>query len=159
MGFAIWAMSGIPAAACIQPRMIAQTEKSEPIHIDRYAHVSRNPGSLHAASIRRPSGPKGGTRTRIIEASAPNDVARAAIREMTASWMDPEEVGARVVAGIRANAPYILTHVEFRAEVRELYEMLDAAFPRDQQVPPGRGGFEERRRALVAERRAAPIKD
>ncbi|HTC45599.1 MAG TPA: SDR family oxidoreductase [Steroidobacteraceae bacterium] len=101
----------------------------------------------------------GGTRTRIIEASAPNDVARAAIREMTASWMDPEEVGARVVAGIRANAPYILTHVEFRAEVRELYEMLDAAFPRDQQVPPGRGGFEERRRALVAERRAAPIKD
>jgi NAD(P)-dependent dehydrogenase (short-subunit alcohol dehydrogenase family) len=101
----------------------------------------------------------GGTRTRIIEASAPNEAARAAIQEMTAAWMDPEELGARVIDGIRANAPYILTHMEFRDEVRELYAMLDAAFPRDQRVPPGRGDFEERRRALVAERRALPIKD
>jgi NAD(P)-dependent dehydrogenase (short-subunit alcohol dehydrogenase family) len=101
----------------------------------------------------------GGTRTRIIEASAPNDAARTAIKEMTASWMDPEELGARVIEGIRANAPYILTHMEFRDEVRELYTMLDAAFPRDQTVPPGRGDFEARRRALVAERRAAPIKE
>jgi NAD(P)-dependent dehydrogenase (short-subunit alcohol dehydrogenase family) len=101
----------------------------------------------------------GGTRTRIIEASAPNDAARAAIKEMTASWMDPEELGARVIEGIRANAPYILTHMEFRDEVRELYTMLDAAFPLDQTVPPGRGDFETRRRALVAERRALPIKD
>jgi NAD(P)-dependent dehydrogenase (short-subunit alcohol dehydrogenase family) len=101
----------------------------------------------------------GGTRTRIIEAAAPDDAARAAVRQMTASWMDPLELGAKVVAGIRDNAPYILTHMEFRDEVRELYGMLDAAFPRDQEVPPGRGGFEERRRALVAERRALPIKD
>jgi NAD(P)-dependent dehydrogenase (short-subunit alcohol dehydrogenase family) len=101
----------------------------------------------------------GGTRTRIIEASAPNDAARTAIKEMTASWMDPEELGARVIEGIRANAPYILTHMEFRDEVRELYTMLDAAFPLDQTVPPGRGDFEARRRALVAERRAAPIKE
>jgi NAD(P)-dependent dehydrogenase (short-subunit alcohol dehydrogenase family) len=101
----------------------------------------------------------GGTRTRIIESGAPNEAARAAAREMTASWMDPDELGARVVEGIRSNAPYILTHMEFRDEVRELYDMLDAAFPRNQQVPPGRGGFEERRRALVAERRALPIRD
>jgi len=101
----------------------------------------------------------GGTRTRIIEAGAPNEAARAAAREMTASWMDPEELGARVVEGIRHNAPYILTHMEFRDEVRELHAMLDAAFPQDQDVPPGRGGFEERRRALVAASRTLPVRD
>lgn len=101
----------------------------------------------------------GGTRTRIIESGAPNEAARAAAREMTASWMDPEELGALVVEGIRSNAPYILTHREFREEVRELYGMLDAAIPATQEVPPDRAGFEERRRAMVAERRAMPIKD
>jgi NAD(P)-dependent dehydrogenase (short-subunit alcohol dehydrogenase family) len=101
----------------------------------------------------------GGTRTRIIEASAPNDAARVAAREMTASWMEPEDLGARVVEGIRANAPYILTHQEFREEVRELYAMLDAAFPRHQEVPAGRAAFEDQRRAMVTARRALPIKD
>jgi NAD(P)-dependent dehydrogenase (short-subunit alcohol dehydrogenase family) len=101
----------------------------------------------------------GGTRTRIIEAGAPNEAARTAMREMTAAWMDPQELGARVVEGIRNNAPYILTHMEFRDEVRELYSMLDAAFPDHQDVPDGRRSFEERRRAMVAERRALPIKD
>jgi NAD(P)-dependent dehydrogenase (short-subunit alcohol dehydrogenase family) len=101
----------------------------------------------------------GGTRTRIIEAGASNEAARAAMREMTASWMDPQELGARVVDGIRDNSPYILTHIEFRDEVRELCSMLDAAFPADQHVPDGRRSFEERRRAMVAELRALPIKD
>jgi len=101
----------------------------------------------------------GGTRTRIVEASAPDEAARAAAREMTASWMDPVELGAFVVEGIRNNAPYILTHSEFRDEVRELYEMLDAAFPRNQDVPPGRGAFEDQRRGLVNQLRALPVKD
>lgn len=101
----------------------------------------------------------GGTRTRIIEAGAVNEAARAAAQAMTASWMDPEELGAQVVEGIRSNAPYILTHREFRDEVRELYGMLDAAFPREQQVPPGRGDFEDHRRAMVADLRALPVKD
>jgi hypothetical protein len=81
---------------------------------------------------------------------------------MTSSWMDPEDLGARVVEGIRDNAPYIphiLTHQEFRDEVRELYAMLDAALPRNQYVPPGRGGFEERRRSIITAIRALPIKD
>jgi NAD(P)-dependent dehydrogenase (short-subunit alcohol dehydrogenase family) len=101
----------------------------------------------------------GGTRTRIIEAGARDDAARAAAKDMTASWMDPVELGAFVVAGIRDNAPYILTHMEFRDEVRGLYEMLDGAFPRNQQVPPGRGGFEDNRRAMVNELRDMPVKD
>jgi NAD(P)-dependent dehydrogenase (short-subunit alcohol dehydrogenase family) len=101
----------------------------------------------------------GGVRTRIVEASAPDEAARAAAREMTASWMDPVELGAFVVEGIRTNAPYILTHSEFRDEVGELYEMLDAAFPRDQTVPAGRQAFEDRRRAIIREIRGLPVKD
>ena len=101
----------------------------------------------------------GGTRTRIIEAGARNEAERAAAVEMTASWMDPVELGALVIEAIRANAPYILTHIEFREEVRELCAMLDAAFPRDQQVPDGRRGFENQRRAIAQQLRALPVKD
>ena len=101
----------------------------------------------------------GGTRTRIIEAGARNEAERAAAVEMTASWMDPVELGAQVVEGIRRNAPYILTHVEFRDEVRELCGMLDAAFPREQEVPADRRAFEDRRRAMIEQLRALPVKD
>jgi len=101
----------------------------------------------------------GGTRTRIVEAGARDDAGRAAAREMTASWMDPVELGARVIEGIRNNEPYIVTHAEFRDEVRELYEMLDAAFPRHQEVPAGRQAFEDQRREMIRELRALPVKD
>jgi NAD(P)-dependent dehydrogenase (short-subunit alcohol dehydrogenase family) len=101
----------------------------------------------------------GGTRTRIIEASARDEAARVAAKQMTASWMDPLELGARVVEGIRNNAPYILTHEEFRDEVRELYQMLDAAFPRGQEVPAGRKAFEDQRRGMVNQLRALPVKE
>jgi hypothetical protein len=49
--------------------------------------------------------------------------------------------------------------MEFRHELRELYQMLDVAFPRDQEVPLGRGGFEAGRRAMVNQIRALPVKD
>jgi len=101
----------------------------------------------------------GGTRTRIMEASARDEAGRARAREVIASWMDPIEVGAAVVQGMRDNAPYILTHSEFREEVRELYAMLDEAFPRNQQVPPGRAAFEEGRREIVRKMRSLPVKD
>lgn len=78
---------------------------------------------------------------------------------MAASGMDPLELGAAVVAGIRNNAPYILTHAEFRDEVRELCGMLDSACPEQQEVPGGRRGFEERRRAMAAQLRTLPVKD
>jgi len=64
-----------------------------------------------------------------------------------------------VVEGIRSNAPYILTHVEFRGEVRELCTMLDSAFPREQDVPADRQAFEDRRRAMVEQLRALAVKD
>lgn len=101
----------------------------------------------------------GGTRTRIIEAGAKDEAGRVAAREMTASWMDPRELGGYVVEGIRNNAPWILTHAEFRDEVHELNAMLESAFPEAQQVPAERRAFEDRRRAMLEELRALPVKD
>ena len=44
-------------------------------------------------------------------------------------WMDHEEVGERVVRGIRRNDLYILTHPEFAKGVRERCEAILASFP------------------------------
>ena len=84
---------------------------------------------------------------------------RARARLMTASWMDPVELGAYVVEGIRNNAPYIFTHAEFREEVRGRYEELDAAFPREQLIPVERNAFEDQRRDTIQQLLAHPVKD
>lgn len=102
----------------------------------------------------------GGTQTRIVETSVKDDPARlAAVRDITASWMDPAEVAQAVIAGIRANAPYILTHEEFRDEVRQLWADLDAAFPTGQHIPAGRAAFEAQRRTTLASLRQMPARD
>jgi NAD(P)-dependent dehydrogenase (short-subunit alcohol dehydrogenase family) len=101
----------------------------------------------------------GGTRTRIIEAGAVDEAGRERARAMTAPWMDPVELGGVVVEAIRENRPYILTHREFRDEVRELYRMLDEAFPVHQDVPAARAEFEAGRRDLAERLRAMPPKD
>lgn len=44
-------------------------------------------------------------------------------------WMDPGRVGEMVAEGILANAPYIVTHGEFRNRMRERFEALMAAVP------------------------------
>ena len=102
----------------------------------------------------------GGTKTRIVEASVRGDDARvAAARQLTASWLDPAKVADAVAEGIVSNAPYILTHIEFREEVRELGERLVAAFPKHQNVPPERAALEAERRATLQRLRQMPVKD
>lgn len=102
----------------------------------------------------------GGTRSRIMDI---RDAAGESEREMVDTLlnhsMDPLELGAMVVAGIRANAPYILTHAEFRDEVAEMHRAIEAAFPRDQTVPSGRKAFEDHRRRLAAQLSALPVKE
>ena len=44
-------------------------------------------------------------------------------------WMDPFECGERVLAGVRANDLYILTHPEFKAGVAERARAILASFP------------------------------
>lgn len=102
----------------------------------------------------------GGTRSRIMEMrNSNNPQHRAMVDALMSHSMDPVELGAAVVTGIRANAPYILTHAEFRDEVRELHALLEGAFPLDQVVPVGRTAFEDQRREMAARLSALPVKD
>ncbi len=101
----------------------------------------------------------GGTRSRIVAGGKKDRESLERAESMMVGWMDPLELGARVVAGIRDNARYILTHSEFRDEVRALADLMLEAFPKDQVVPPERVAFENYRRGIIAEREALPIKD
>lgn len=46
-------------------------------------------------------------------------------------WMTPEEVGQRVLAGIRRNDLYIITHPEFRDGVETRFAAILASFPQE----------------------------
>ena len=56
----------------------------------------------------------------------PDDVSGQSAR----ATMDPFEVGRRVVDGIRADEPYIVTHPEFREVIADRHERLMASFAR-----------------------------
>lgn len=101
----------------------------------------------------------GGTRSRIVAGGKTDPESLERANNMMVGWMDPLELGERVVEGIRANARYILTHSEFRDEVLELGALMADAFPKQQVVPPERAAFENYRRGIIAERSALPIKD
>jgi NAD(P)-dependent dehydrogenase (short-subunit alcohol dehydrogenase family) len=73
--------------------------------------------------------------------------------------MDPIEVGRAVVRGIRENLPYILSHGEFREEIRSLFDEIIEAFPTDQAVPEARAAFERGRRDLCDGLRNLPVID
>jgi NAD(P)-dependent dehydrogenase (short-subunit alcohol dehydrogenase family) len=52
-------------------------------------------------------------------------------------WMDPIECGERVLAGVRANDLYILTHREFKDGTAERFDAILASFP-DEEVDEAR---------------------
>ena len=54
-------------------------------------------------------------------------------------WMAADEVGERVLAGIRANDLYILTHPEFAPGMRTRFDAILASFP-DEPVNEARAG-------------------
>ncbi len=62
--------------------------------------------------------------------------------------MGPDEVGEKVLAGIRKNSMYIFSHSEFRDEMKEMFDIALNAFP-DEEVPKKRLEFEEWRRSEV----------
>lgn len=68
--------------------------------------------------------------------------------------MDPVQVGQRVLEGIRSNNAYILTHGEFKDELRETFDEILAAFPAD-PGDPVRAAIENGRRQAVAALKAA----
>jgi NAD(P)-dependent dehydrogenase (short-subunit alcohol dehydrogenase family) len=60
--------------------------------------------------------------------------------------MDPLEVGEKVLAGMQANSPLVLTHPEFAEDFEEIYRSSLAALPKE-PVPEGRQKIERLRRA------------
>ncbi len=101
----------------------------------------------------------GATRTRIMDAAKDDPDKREMVQSFMESAMDPVELGAMVVEAIRNNSPYIITHAEFREEVRDIYRVIDEAMPNDQVVPPGRKAFEDFRRGIAQEASQFPVKD
>jgi NAD(P)-dependent dehydrogenase (short-subunit alcohol dehydrogenase family) len=67
--------------------------------------------------------------------------------------MSPEEVGEKVLRAIRRNDFYILTHPEFKEELRSIFDEVLRALP-EEPVPEGRLAFENGRRAAAAEARS-----
>ena len=62
--------------------------------------------------------------------------------------MDPLEVGEKTLAGIRENRALILTHPEFAADFKEIYEASIAALP-DEEAPAGRLEIERLRKEAL----------
>lgn len=68
--------------------------------------------------------------------------------------MEPEEVGEKVLAGIRRHDLYIFTHPEFKEELRSIFDEILAALPQG-PVDPRRLAFEEGRRQALAKVKAS----
>ncbi len=59
--------------------------------------------------------------------------------------MSPDEVGEKVLAGIRRNDMYIFSHPEFKEEMQEIFDEILAALP-NEEAPEARLAFEKTRR-------------
>jgi hypothetical protein len=74
-------------------------------------------------------------RTRLSDSDArrPAHLGKAGNRspllwDMIKEGIEPDEVGPMVVRGIRANAPYIFTHRDWRDALRQRFDAVLAAF-------------------------------
>jgi hypothetical protein len=59
--------------------------------------------------------------------------------------MAPEEVGKKVLDGIRKNSLYIFSHPEFKEELKEIFDEALNSLP-NEDAPAGRLSFEKTRR-------------
>jgi short-subunit dehydrogenase len=82
----------------------------------------------------------------------------ARLPEIHQFGMEPEEMGEKVLRGIRRNDLYIFTHPEFKEELRALFDDVLAALP-EGEADPGRLAIEEGRRQMNAKAKASQIVD
>jgi NAD(P)-dependent dehydrogenase (short-subunit alcohol dehydrogenase family) len=73
--------------------------------------------------------------------------------ELHRKGMAPEEVGEKVLAGIRRNSLYIFSHPEFKEELREIFDEALDSLP-DEAAPEERLAFERMRRDGLKKARA-----
>lgn len=79
------------------------------------------------------------------ENTAKNQQFMETLPEIHKFGMSPEEVGEKVLAGIRKNSMYIFSHPEFKDEMRELFNIALNSLP-DEEAPEQRAAFEQQRR-------------
>jgi len=85
--------------------------------------------------------------------SSPDNTAKSQQRmdtlpEVHKVGMDIDEVGEKVLAGIKNNSMYIFSHPEFKDEMKELFDIALNALP-DEEAPQKRLEFEQWRRNEV----------
>ena len=89
-------------------------------------------------------------KTRLQQFASPASTARSQktmdiLPEIHKAGMEPEEVGDKVLAGIRRNDLYIFSHGEFKEELTEIFDEAINALP-DEEAPAARLAFEKTRR-------------
>ena len=73
--------------------------------------------------------------------------------EIHKAGMAPEEVGEKVLAGIRRNDLYIFSHPEFKDELQEIFDEVLDSLPRE-EAPEPRLAFEKTRRDALKKAKA-----
>jgi NAD(P)-dependent dehydrogenase (short-subunit alcohol dehydrogenase family) len=111
--------------------------------------AERNRPASHGVSAKKPAGPPP-----LLPGSKPVDLMGVA--------MDPMEAGRQVLAGIRRNDLYILSHPEFAPVARERFRLMMASFS-EKPAPEGRREvtafiIPDIYAADLAKRRKAPAK-
>lgn len=88
-------------------------------------------------------------KTRPARLASPENTAKSqktmdVLPEIHKMGMEPEEVGEKVLAGIRRNDLYIFSHPEFKEELREIFDEALKAIP-EGEAPQQRLAFEQNR--------------
>jgi NAD(P)-dependent dehydrogenase (short-subunit alcohol dehydrogenase family) len=79
------------------------------------------------------------------ENSAKSQMTMDRLPEIHQAGMGLDEVGERVLAGIKKNSLYIFSHPEFKEELREIFDLALHALP-EEKAPSPRLAFEQWRR-------------
>ncbi len=87
------------------------------------------------------------------ENTAKSQLTMNILPEIHKAGMTPEEVGEKVLAGIRRNALYIFSHGEFKDELREIFDEALNSLP-EEEAPEERLAFEKTRREALKKARA-----
>jgi NAD(P)-dependent dehydrogenase (short-subunit alcohol dehydrogenase family) len=101
-------------------------------------------------------------KVRPTKLSSPENTAKSQqtmerLPEIHKAGMGLEEVGEKVLAGIRKNSLYIFSHPEFKDELREIFDEALNALP-EEEAPAPRLAFEQWRRDELKKTREAASK-
>jgi NAD(P)-dependent dehydrogenase (short-subunit alcohol dehydrogenase family) len=91
------------------------------------------------------------------EIAAKNQLVMNRLPELHKLGMAPEEVGQKVLEGVRRNSLYIFSHPEFKEELKEIFDEVLDAIP-EEDAPAPRMQFERTRRESLKNHKTAANK-